>query len=63
MRNTLPHLFSLLCIVVSILGFAIGAITGLAAPYYLSVGGLLVSLIMFGLGLLADLLRQILAKD
>lgn len=56
-------LFSLLCILMSVVSFAVGHYTGLNAPYYLGIGGLLVSLIMFGLGLVADLLRQIMMKE
>jgi hypothetical protein len=34
----------------------------LNAFYYLGIGGLLVSILVFALGLLADLLRQILVR-
>ncbi|MBX9690284.1 MAG: glycosyltransferase family 2 protein [Candidatus Obscuribacterales bacterium] len=56
-------LFSLLCIVLSIGGFAFTAITNISAPYFLGIGGLLLSLLMFGLGLMADLMRQILVSS
>jgi glycosyltransferase involved in cell wall biosynthesis len=55
-------LMSMLCVGVATLSFAAGAILGLNAPYYLGIGGLLMALLIFSLGLLADLLRQIMAK-
>jgi len=51
-----------LCILLAILGFIMALITGLNAPYYLGIGGLLVAMLVFCLGLLADLLRQIMDK-
>ena len=48
-------LFAVIC-------FALGALTKLAALYYLGIIGILMSFLMFGIGLLADLLRQIMAK-
>jgi glycosyltransferase involved in cell wall biosynthesis len=55
-------LLTLLTILLSVGGFLTGAITGLRAPYFLGIGGLLVSILIFALGLLADLLRQILVR-
>jgi glycosyltransferase involved in cell wall biosynthesis len=55
-------LLSGVCVAMAVLGFATGAATGMAAPYYLGIGGLLVSVLVFSLGLLADLLRQIMVK-
>lgn len=55
-------LLTLLTIALAIGGFLTAAITGLHAPYFLGVGGLLVSILVFALGLLADLLRQILVR-
>ena len=55
-------LLTLLTIVLALGGFLTAALTGLHAPYYLGVGGLLVSILVFALGLLADLLRQILVR-
>jgi glycosyltransferase involved in cell wall biosynthesis len=55
-------LLTLLTILLAIGGFLTAAITGLNAPYFLGVGGLLVSILVFSLGLLADLLRQILVR-
>lgn len=51
-----------LCLLFSAVAFIAGAITGLAAPYYLGIGGVLVAMLVFCLGLLADLLRQIMVK-
>ncbi|MEP5625708.1 MAG: glycosyltransferase, partial [Hyphomicrobiales bacterium] len=56
-------LFSALCILMSLIGFLVGMITNVGVFYYLSIGSLLISIIMFGFGLLADLLRQILNKS
>lgn len=55
-------LLTLVTILLSLSGFVTAAITGLNAPYFLGIGGLLMSIIVFSLGLLADLLRQIMAK-
>lgn len=55
-------LLTLVTILLAITGFLTAAITGLNAPYYLGVGGLLMSIVVFSLGLLADLLRQILVR-
>jgi glycosyltransferase involved in cell wall biosynthesis len=55
-------LLTLLTISLSVAGFATAAVTGLNAPYFLGVGGMLMSIVVFALGLLADLLRQILVR-
>jgi hypothetical protein len=55
-------LFSLACVTGALLGFLVALVTGLNAPYYLSIGSLLLAVLMFGLGLVAELLRQILIK-
>ncbi|MBW2316598.1 MAG: glycosyltransferase family 2 protein [Deltaproteobacteria bacterium] len=55
-------LFSLVCVIGASLSFLAGALLGIRAPYFLGLGGLVVALFMFGLGLMADLLRQILIK-
>ncbi|TVQ85339.1 MAG: glycosyltransferase family 2 protein [Chromatiaceae bacterium] len=55
-------LLTLITTVLSVLGFLLAAVTGLHAPYYLGIGGLLVTIVIFALGLLADLLRQILVR-
>jgi glycosyltransferase involved in cell wall biosynthesis len=55
-------LFSLACTLGAFVGFALALATGLNAPYYLSIGALLMAILMFGVGLVAELLRQILIK-
>ncbi len=55
-------MFSVLIVASAILLFIVGAVTGLNAPYILSIGALMLSVLIFSLGLLADLLRQILVK-
>lgn len=47
---------------VSALGLSLSGIFGITAGYYVCVGGFLVSIVVFAIGLLADLLRQIMAK-
>lgn len=56
------NLFVVLCVLASVLAAVFGVATGIRAGYLLGLGGLLVALFMFGLGLLADVLRQILLK-
>lgn len=55
-------LLTLITIGLSVTGFVLAALTGLTAPYFLGIGGLLMSVVVFALGLLADLLRQILVR-
>ncbi len=55
-------LFSLICVGLSILGFVGSAGLGLLSGFLLGIGGLLLALLVFSLGLLADLLKQILEK-
>lgn len=55
-------LFSMLCVFLSFAGFVLAFLTKLTAPYFLGIGGLLLALLMVGLGLMAELLRQILIK-
>ncbi len=55
-------LFSLACTVGAVIGFVIALLSGLNAPYYLSIGAILMAILMFGVGLVAELLRQILIK-
>lgn len=52
-------LFSVACVFLSFLGFAGSAFFGLLSGFLLGIGGLLVALLVFCCGLLADLLRQI----
>lgn len=56
------NLFALACVLASITAFCLGIVTGIRAGYLLGLGGLLVALFTFVLGLLADVLRQILLK-
>jgi len=55
-------LLTLLTVALSLIGFLAAALTGLNAPYFLGVGGLLMTIVIFALGLMADLLRQILVR-
>lgn len=55
-------LFSIICICFSIIGFMSSILIGLASGFYLGIGGLLLSLIILSIGLLADLLKQIMDK-
>jgi glycosyltransferase involved in cell wall biosynthesis len=55
-------MLTLLTILLAFSGFLASALTGLNIFYYLGIGGLLVSILIFALGLLADLLRQILVR-
>jgi len=56
------NLLVVLCVLASLTAALLGMATGIRAGYLLGVGGMLVALFMFGLGLLADVLRQILLK-
>lgn len=51
-----------MCILLGILGFIISHFLRINAGYILGIGGLLVSLIIFSLGILATLLKQIMDK-
>jgi glycosyltransferase involved in cell wall biosynthesis len=55
-------LLTLLTVTLSLIGFLAAALTGLNAPYFLGIGGLLMTIVVFALGLMADLLRQILVR-
>jgi len=55
-------LFSSLVLVCSFLGFAVSTFLGINAGYYLGMGGMLIALIVLCLGLIADLLKQIMIK-
>ncbi len=55
-------LLSGIAVVVSFFSFFLAILTKLTTPYYLGIGGLLLAVILFSLGLLADLLRQIMVK-
>lgn len=55
-------LFSIICIFLATIGFLGSATLGLQSGFLLGIGGLLVALLVFSMGLLADLLKQILEK-
>ena len=55
-------LFALVCILFSLLGFLGSIFYNLNSGFLLGIGGLLVALITISIGLLADLLKQILSK-
>ena len=52
-------LFSIICISLSLIGFMGSIFLNLNSGYYLGIGGLLLSLLILCIGLLADLLKQI----
>ena len=56
-------LLAILCIILSIIGFLFSHFVGLRIGYILGIGGILVSIIVFSLGLLAVLLKQIMDKQ
>ena len=56
-------LFFFFCILLSTLGFLGSIFFNLNSGFLLGIGGLLVSLITISVGLLADLLKQILNKE
>ncbi|MDX2287727.1 MAG: glycosyltransferase family 2 protein [Hyphomicrobiaceae bacterium] len=55
-------LFAGLATALSLASFGVALATKLTTPYYLGVGGMLIALLIFSMGLLADLLRQIMVK-
>ena len=55
-------LFSVICVILAMLGFLGSIFFGLLSGFLLGIGGLLLALLVFSLGLLADLLKQILEK-
>ena len=55
-------LLTFLCIFLSIIGFIISHFARINAGYILGIGGLLISIIIFALGILATLLKQIMDK-
>ncbi len=52
-------LFSATCIFFSLVGFLASIFLNLTSGFYLGIGGLLLSLLILSIGLLADLLKQI----
>ena len=55
-------LLSFICIFLSIIGFIFSHFVGIKAGYILGIGGLLLSILIFSMGLLAVLLKQIMDK-
>ena len=55
-------LLSIICIILSIIGFIFSHFLNIHAGCILGIGGLLVSVIIFSVGLLAVLLKQIMDK-
>ena len=56
-------LFSALLIATSLLAFVASFLSKLTLLYFLGIGGMLVALLVFCLGLLADLLQQIMVQQ
>jgi len=56
-------LFGILCILFSLFGIFLSLLLQIRGGYYLSIGGLLVALVIFCIGLLAVLLKQIMDKE
>jgi glycosyltransferase involved in cell wall biosynthesis len=56
-------LFSAICVVLSFAGFGISFLLGIRGGYLLGLGGLLVALMIFSIGLLASLLKQIMDRQ
>ena len=54
---------SILCIILSVIGFIFSHFLGVKAGYILGIGGLLLSIIVFVFGLLAVILKQIMDKN
>lgn len=55
-------LFSVICIILSIIGFLFSHYAGIHAGYILGIGGLLLSIVIFSIGMLAVILKQIMDK-
>lgn len=55
-------LLTIICIVLSVIGFIVSHFARINAGYILGIGGLLVSILVFSLGILATLLKQIMDK-
>ena len=54
---------SIICIFLSIIGFLFSHFANIKAGYILGIGGLLISIIVFAIGLLAVILKQIMDKN
>lgn len=55
-------LLSVICIILSIIGFIFSHFANIHAGYILGIGGLLLSIIVFSIGLLAVILKEIMDK-
>lgn len=55
-------LLTLICILLSVIGFLFSHFARINAGYILGIGGLLLSIIVFAMGILATLLKQIMDK-
>lgn len=56
-------LLSVICVILSIIGFIFSHFMNIRAGYILGIGGLLVSIVVFSIGLLAVILKQIMDKS
>ena len=56
-------LLSVICIFLSVIGFLFSHFARIHAGYILGIGGLLISIIVFSIGLLAVILKQIMDKN
>ena len=56
-------LLSVILIILSIIGFIFSHFVHINAGYILGIGGLLLSIIVFSIGLLAVILKQIMDKN
>lgn len=56
-------LFSIICVLLSFVGFGVSFFAGIRGGYLLGLGGLLVALVVFSIGLLASLLKQIMDRQ
>lgn len=55
-------LVSFVCLIIAVITFALAVIFQVVSGFLLGIGFILVALLIFAMGLLADLLRQIMAK-
>ena len=56
-------LLSVICVVLAIIGFIFSHFMNIHAGYILGIGGLLLSIVVFSIGLLAVILKQIMDKN
>ena len=56
------NFLTIICVILSIMGFIFSHFARIKVGYILGIGGLLVSIIIFALGILATLLKQIMDK-